>query len=81
MNRDKLLQKIRSGTADTNIPFRATCNLLKHLGFNERIRGSHHIFTYPGIPKLLDLQPQAGKVKPYQVKQIRTYLRCHSIGG
>ena len=81
MNRDKLLQKIRSGTADTNIPFRATCNLLKHLGFNERIRGSHHIFTYLGIPKLLDLQPQAGKVKPYQVKQIRTYLRCHSIGG
>lgn len=47
--RDKLLVKILRGTADANIPFEQLCQLLRSLGFDERIRGSHHIFSREGI--------------------------------
>ena len=54
---DKLLTKILLGNADANIPFEQLCQLLKQLGFDERIRGSHHIFTKEGIEEILNLQP------------------------
>jgi hypothetical protein len=41
---EKLLLKILSGASDANIHFEDLCNLLKNLGFEERISGSHHIF-------------------------------------
>lgn len=41
---DKLILKILRGDADSNIPFKDLCGLLIKLGFEERIRGSHHIF-------------------------------------
>ena len=43
--RDKTLDKILRGTSDANIPFADLCDLLHRLGFDERIRISHHIFT------------------------------------
>ena len=55
---DKLLTKILLGNADANIPFEQLCQLLKQLGFDERIRGSHHIFTKEGIEEILNLQPE-----------------------
>lgn len=42
---EKLLFRILRGASDTNIPFAGLCVLLRSLGFEERIRGSHHIFT------------------------------------
>jgi hypothetical protein len=42
---EKLLQQILSTKSDTNIPFDGLCGLLKRLGFEERIRGNHHMFT------------------------------------
>lgn len=38
---------IKTGTT-TNIRFNDLCSLLKSLGFDERIKGDHHIFTKPG---------------------------------
>ena len=55
---DRLLTKILLGNADANIPFEQLCQLLKQLGFDERIRGSHHIFTKEGIEEILNLQPK-----------------------
>jgi predicted RNA binding protein YcfA (HicA-like mRNA interferase family) len=54
----KLLNKILLGNADANIPFDQLCQLLKKLGFDERIRGSHHIFTQAEIEEILNLQPK-----------------------
>ncbi len=54
--------------------------MLQHLGFRTRVRGSHHVFTWPGITGKLNLQSKGGKVKPYQVKQIRTFLNQYQIG-
>ncbi|QYX30803.1 type II toxin-antitoxin system HicA family toxin [Sphaerospermopsis torques-reginae] len=78
---DKLLAKILSGASDTNISFEQLCQLLIKLGFDERIRGSHHIFTKEGVEEILNLQPKQGKAKTYQVKQIREVLLKYQLGG
>jgi predicted RNA binding protein YcfA (HicA-like mRNA interferase family) len=62
------------GRSDANIPFAGLCGLLKALGFMERIRGSHHIFTREDIEEILNLQPKGSKAKPYQVKQVRNII-------
>ncbi|HRV90901.1 MAG TPA: type II toxin-antitoxin system HicA family toxin [Anaerolineae bacterium] len=78
---DKTLQKILRGTADANISFDQLCNLLKWLGFDERIRGSHHIFTRKDVEEILNLQAKADKAKSYQVKQVRNIILKYKIGG
>jgi predicted RNA binding protein YcfA (HicA-like mRNA interferase family) len=68
-------------TSDANIPFDQLCQLLKKLGFDERIRGGHHIFTREGVEEILNLQPKQGKAKTYQVKQIRNVILKYQLGG
>lgn len=58
---DKLRQKILAGGSDGNINFQQLCQLLRRLGFEERIRGSHHIFTREGIDEIINLQPKASR--------------------
>jgi hypothetical protein len=41
---EKLLGEILSGRHDKSIRFLELVNLLKALGFSERIKGSHHIY-------------------------------------
>ena len=41
----KLIDLILSGRSDANINFNDLLSLLRSLNFDERIRGSHHIFT------------------------------------
>lgn len=77
---EKLLARILSGTSDTNIPFDQLCELLYNLGFDERIRGSHHIFTKDGIEEILNIQSKQGKAKPYQVKQVRDVILKYNLG-
>jgi predicted RNA binding protein YcfA (HicA-like mRNA interferase family) len=57
------------------------CQLLRNLGFEERIRGSHHIFSKAGIEEILNLQPKQGKAKAYQVKQVRDIILKYQLGG
>ena len=78
---DKLLAKILLGNSDANIPFAQLCQLLRRLGFEERIRGSHHIFPKDGVEEILNLQPKASQAKAYQVKQIREVILRHQLGG
>jgi hypothetical protein len=79
--RDKLLIKILRGTSDANISFDSLCQLLCSLGFEERIRGSHHIFSKEGVEEILNLQPKQGKAKAYQVKQVRDVILKYQLGG
>lgn len=78
---DKLLLRILRGTSDTHIGFADLCQMLTHLGFDERIRGSHHIFTRDSVAEILNLQPKAGKAKAYQVKQVRDLLVKYKLTG
>ena len=79
--RDKLLVKILLGASDANIPFEPLCQLLRTLGFDERIRGSHRIFSKEGIEEILNLQPKQGKAKTYQIKQVRNVILKYQLGG
>lgn len=76
----KLLKKILLGRSDRNIDFNDLCGLLKHLGFSERIKGSHHIFSRENVMEILNIQPIGSMAKTYQVKQIRKVLIQYSLG-
>ena len=80
-NYDELLSRILRGASDANIPFSQLRNLLRRLGFDERIRGDHHIFTKNGIEEIINLQPQGNKAKPYQVKQVRGVILKYRLSG
>ena len=78
---DEILERVLRGTADANIPFTGLLGLLRKLGFEKRVRGSHHIFTKDGIEEILNLQAKGNKAKPYQVKQVRNVILKHKLGG
>jgi len=55
---ESILLRILRGASDANIRFADLRSLLHKLGFAERVRGSHHIFSHPGLPEILSLQPR-----------------------
>ena len=55
--REKLLAQILSRASDRNISFDALRTVLASLGFRERVRGDHHIFSRDGIAEIANLQP------------------------
>jgi hypothetical protein len=71
---NRLIDQVLSGASDANIRFTDLCALLEGLGFEYRIRGSHHIYWRTGVTEILNLQEKAGKAKPYQVRQVRSIL-------
>lgn len=75
----RLLTKILSGSSDTDIRFSELRHLLISLGFQERVKGSHHIFTKNGVQEILNIQSKTSKAKPYQVKQIRNVLITYRL--
>jgi predicted RNA binding protein YcfA (HicA-like mRNA interferase family) len=78
---EKLIFQILSGTSDANIEFKDLCQLLMHLGFEKRIKGSHHMFRRAGIEEKINLQKDGNKAKPYQVKQVRAVILKYKFGG
>lgn len=76
-----MLQAVLLGNADANIAFSDLRNLLRALGFEERIRGSHHIFTKDGVEEILNIQARGSKSKPYQVKQVRQVIVRYKLAG
>jgi predicted RNA binding protein YcfA (HicA-like mRNA interferase family) len=78
---EKLILQILSGSSDANIAFNDLCQLLIHLGFEERTKGSHHIFRKYGIEEKINLQKDGNKAKPYQVKQVRAVILKYKLGG
>jgi len=78
---EKLLLRILQGFSDSNISFDDLCNLLKKLGFDERIRGSHHTFRKEGIVEKINLQRDDSKAKAYQVRQVRNVILKYNLGG
>jgi len=81
MGQSKTLLKILRGDSDNNIQFGDLCTLLNSLGFMERIRGQHHIFTHEEVVEILNLQPRGGKAKAYQVKQVRGVIVAYGMAG
>ena len=78
---DDLLLRILRGSSDANIPFNDLRQLLRRLGFDERIRGGHHIFTKESVVEILNLQPKGHHAKAYQVKQVRGVIVKYRLMG
>ena len=78
-NSAETLAQVLRGTADANIRFNDLRHLLLELGFGERIKGSHHIFSRTGIEEILNLQPKGARAKPYQVRQVRSVIVRHRL--
>ncbi len=78
---EKLIEIILRGTSDANISFNELLQLMRILGFDERISGSHHIFRKYGIEEKINLQKDGNKAKPYQVRQIRNIILKYQIRG
>jgi len=78
---EKILWQILRGTSDANIDFSDLRKLLIHLGFEERIKGSHHLYRKSGVFEKINIQKDGNKAKPYQVKQVRDVMLKYKFGG
>jgi predicted RNA binding protein YcfA (HicA-like mRNA interferase family) len=47
---------------------------LERLGFEKRVKGSHHVFRKTGVEEMINLQRDGGSAKPYQVRQVRAVI-------
>jgi len=81
MGAEKTLRRLLSGTADAAIRFDELCSLLESLGFEMRVRGSHHLFRKTGVQEMINLQRDGAHAKPYQVKQVRAVILKARLGG
>jgi predicted RNA binding protein YcfA (HicA-like mRNA interferase family) len=78
----KILNRVLKGLSDKNIRFKDLSKLIKDLGFSERTRGDHHIFSKEGVEEIINLQPlRDGKAKAYQVKQVRMIVLKYKFHG
>lgn len=78
---EKVLENILRGTSDANIAFDDIRGMLLQLGFDERVRGSHHIYRKYGIEEKINLQRAGNKAKPYQVRQVRGIILKYHLTG
>ena len=78
--RERLLERILTGRSDAAIRFDDLRQLLRALGFEERIRGSHHLFVMRGIADRINLQRDGSHVKPYQLRQVRAIIMKYKLG-
>jgi predicted RNA binding protein YcfA (HicA-like mRNA interferase family) len=55
-------------------------HLLESLGFERRVKGSHHLFRKAGVEERINLQRGGNNAKPYQVKQVRAVVLKYKLG-
>jgi len=78
---DKILLQVLKAGGDQNIAFDDLLYLLEGLGFEKRIKGSHHLFSRGGIEEIINIQSSGNKAKPYQVKQVRAVILKYHLAG
>jgi predicted RNA binding protein YcfA (HicA-like mRNA interferase family) len=78
---EKILAQVLRGGSDQNIAFDDLVALLASLGFEKRIKGSHHVFSKDGVEEIINIQPSGSKAKPYQVKQVRAVVVKYKLSG
>ncbi len=79
MNRKRLLRRLMQGSLN-NVAFDDFVDLVEAFGYQRfRIRGSHHLYSHPDIPELLNLQSQRGEAKPYQIRDFLHYVEEYGL--
>lgn len=78
MKKSKLLQRLFSRSK--SIQFLEVAKCADALGFRlAQVDGSHHIYTHPDIPELVNLQNVNVQVKPYQVRQFLQIIERYNL--
>ena len=78
MNKHKLLAKARR--SPHHLRFADLVTLILALGFQlDRIEGDHHFFVHPDHPCIMNIQPDNGKAKGYQVAQLLNALEKNGL--
>jgi predicted RNA binding protein YcfA (HicA-like mRNA interferase family) len=79
MRRRALLKRLTQGALH-NVDFADLCSLAEGFGFRHtRNNGSHHVFTHPAIPELVNLQEVRGESKPYQIRQLLKLIERYNL--
>lgn len=78
---EKIRSDVLSGKCDKNISEADMKFFLSKIGAtHKRTAGSHIQYTIDNIPELINIQPKNGKIKPYQVKEIRNIVNKYRLG-
>lgn len=75
------MEAILRGSSDQNVAFDDLRYVLSRLGFLERIKGDHFIFSRDGVMEIINLQPIGNEAKAYQVKQVRNLIVKYKLAG
>jgi len=79
VRRKRLLRRLSEG-ALSNVRFADLRDLVEGFGFRlSRLSGSHHIFTHPDVPELINLQDVRGEAKPYQIRQLLRLVERYNL--
>ena len=78
---ENTLEAILRGSSDQNVAFGDLRHVLSRLGFHERIKGDHFIFSRDDVMEIINLQPIGNKAKAYQVKQVRNLIVKYKFAG
>ena len=78
---EKVMERILRDASDANIAFDDIRGMLLHLDFDERIRGSHHVYRKEGIEEKINMQRSGSKAKPYRVRQVREVILKYHLAG
>ncbi len=70
---EKLIQKILQGK---NVSYQEAENVLLALGFELKIRGSHHNFRKPKYPRTLAIKRRP-QLLDYQIDDLQQVLKDH----
>ena len=77
----KVRANILSGKSDKNISEEDMKFFLSKIGAeHRRTTGSHFQYSIDDIPELINIQPKNGKIKPYQVKEVRNIVNKYKLG-
>lgn len=77
----KSLDAVLSGRRDQNFRFDDLRRIVQALGFDERVKGDHFIYTRTGVEEIINIQPRRdGTAKAYQVKQVRGIITRYHLG-
>jgi len=74
--RDRLLEQLLAGEKNRQYRFQDVLKLLQSLGFELRIKGSHHILNHEQSGSYVNIQPtKDGMLKHWSVKEVSTALQ------
>ena len=72
---------MHSGSVPADRRFGELRALMRCPGFEERVRGSHHLFDKEGVAEVVNLQSQGGHAEPYQVSRVRRLILKYRLGA